>query len=144
DLGPNSDSSYGMLAMALAAEGRLREAINALNGALRLNLRHQSPYWMLLGYLHAAAWWRRSETDPPAALKLTHPHSGGGCRTTPSGLPQEDAADGRGGDDPALGAGRRVDDPARGPRAAGVAQYDPAVLGRRRARPTQAGRPGPA
>src|SRR5438034_11250631 len=27
-------------------------------------------------------WWRRSETDPPAALKLTHPHSGGGCRTT--------------------------------------------------------------
>src|SRR2546430_17154852 len=91
-----------------------------------------------------SVWWRRSETDPPAALKLTHPHSGGGCRTTPSGLPQEDAADGRGGDDPALGAGRGVDDPARGPRAAGIAQYDPAVLGRPRARPTQTGRPGPA
>ena len=55
DLRPTGDSTYGMLAMALAAEGRPREAIDALNGALRLNPRHPSPYWMLLGYLQAAA-----------------------------------------------------------------------------------------
>src|SRR2546422_6977983 len=63
------------IGIEITAPGKLSlAALNRVLTRLCSPCRHPS----------ARIWWRRSETDPPAALKLTHPHSGGGCRTTPS------------------------------------------------------------